>query len=96
MYTVKRLMIALAIVTVLSACTPVGGVSGSCEDYSTEVRALLDSNASGEEIQAFIDATDGRVAQLILADRDAAQACADIVFAAMFTALDRSVAAQLD
>jgi hypothetical protein len=82
----KRLM--LVMLTLLLAVASCGGATtaGSCAEYAEEVEALLDGGAEAEEIQAFIDDTNEHVAELIMDDPDHAQACADAVFTAIFTA----------
>ena len=74
---------ALAVGIFASAC---GGSSSpsSCAEYASDIRAMMDREASAEEMTRFVEDTEEQVARLIAEEPDRAGPCVEAVLEAVF------------
>jgi hypothetical protein len=87
MKTVASLIAA----TLLAAGCSGGTDATTCAEYAADLRQVIASTTSADELEAFLDDTESDVAKLIIDSRGSPDArfCADAILEATFTIADR-------
>ncbi|MDX2466139.1 MAG: hypothetical protein QNL12_02405 [Acidimicrobiia bacterium] len=92
----KSIRLIALTVSLLAASCGGGSSSTDCTQYAAEVHGMIESGASAEELNAFVDETEEHVARMIADDPDRAGPCADAIFEAVFTGAFDEFAEMLD
>ncbi|MDJ0665105.1 MAG: hypothetical protein QNJ75_11125 [Acidimicrobiia bacterium] len=80
----KVRIIVLTLLLLAAGCSQ-GSRAGSCAEFAAEVDDLLAREVSASELEAFIQDSEERVAELMAAKPERAEPCVTAVMEAMFT-----------
>ncbi len=81
-----RIHIAAVSLVVLAAACGGGSSPSSCDEFAGDVRAMINREASADELNRFIEDTQEQVARLIQDDPDHAGPCVEAALEAVFVA----------
>jgi hypothetical protein len=86
-----KIVASLLAAALLAAGCGGGRDATTCAEYATDLREVIASTDSADELQAFLNDTESAVARLIIDSRGGpdARLCADAVLDATFTIADR-------